>query len=335
MKSAWRKSEPESIFPTGLALELPGRLVDRRPTAAPPSAGNLTAPSPLYRARLWRIGLWLARTLPSGLDLRLARAAAALAWRLAVRRREIVVRNLLPIFRNHRPAAERHARKLFHEFALKLLDLWRCENGRADHQWFADWTGWEIFLAARARGRGVLLVTPHLGNWELGGPFLARRGIPLLVLTRDEPDPRLTALRRDSRARWGVETLVVGNDTFAILEIIRRLEASATVALLVDRPPPPTAVDVTLFGRRFSASIAAAELARASGCAIVPTFIVRRPGGYRAEILPEIVYDRARIGNRNGRIQLTGEIVRAFEPVIRRYAAQWYHFVSVWPDSPA
>jgi lauroyl/myristoyl acyltransferase len=89
---------------------------------------------------------------------------------------------------------------------------------------------------------------------------------------------------------------------------------------------------VELFGRNISASVAAAELARASGCAIVPTYIVREAGGYRAQILPEITYDRAAIGRREERVKLTGEILRAFAPVIRQYAAQWYHFVPIWKE---
>jgi hypothetical protein len=64
------------------------------------------------------------------------------------------------------------------------------------------------------------------------------------VLTQPEPDARLTELRQASRARWGVETLVVGEDAFAFIEIIKRLQEGATVALLVDRPPAPTAVTV-------------------------------------------------------------------------------------------
>ena len=103
----------------------------------------------------------------------------------------------------------------------------------------------------------------------------------------------MTELRQRSRSLRGVETLVVGEDAFAFIEIIKRLQAGATVALLVDRPPAPTAVNVDLFGRPFPASIAAAELARASGCAIVPVYIVREDGGHLARILPEIAYDRA------------------------------------------
>src|SRR5439155_54004 len=120
--------------------------------------------------------------------------------------------------------------------------------------------------AAQSARRGILLLTPHLGNWEFGAPLLARRGVNLLVITLAEPTRRLTELRQASRARWGIETLVIGRDPFAFVEIIRRLESGAVVALLVDRPPETSAVMVELFGRKFAASIAAAELARASGC---------------------------------------------------------------------
>jgi KDO2-lipid IV(A) lauroyltransferase len=244
-----------------------------------------------------------------------------------------LIENLLPVMAGDRARAKIAARKLFTEFAVKLADLWRYESGVSNDQWFVDWNGWEIFAAAQGRGRGVLLVTPHLGNWELGGAFMTRHGTKLLVLTQAEPDPHLTAMRQASRARWGVETIVVGSDAFAIVEIIRRLQAGATVALLVDRPPAPTAVTVELFGQPFAASIAAAELARASGCAIVPTYIVRESGGYRAQILPEITYDRARIGDRAARVQLTQEILRAFEPPLRQYITQWFHFVPIWPSA--
>jgi predicted RND superfamily exporter protein len=298
---------------------------------AKPSAQKISGPSKFYGARLWQIGLILTRLLPKFLVVALAKCSAAIYWRLAAHRREIVIQNLLPVL-NDRKLATRAARELFTEFTLKLADLWRYESGGAFEQWQGDWNGWENFTNAHAHGKGVLLVTPHLGNWEFGGEFLIEHGHKLLVLTQPEPDPRLTELRQMSRTRRGIETLVVGEDAFAFVEIIRRLQEGATVALLVDRPPAPTAVTVNLFGKPFSASIAAAELARASGCAIVPGYIVRRHDSYLAHILPEITYDRAAIGNREARIRLTQEILRAFEPAIRQHLTQWFHFVPIWPD---
>jgi KDO2-lipid IV(A) lauroyltransferase len=267
------------------------------------------------------------------LCIALARFFAAIYWRLAPRRREVVVQNLLPVLNGNRHAAEETARSLFREFAIKLADLWRYESGLPLNASREGWKGWDLFVQAQARGKGVLLITPHLGNWELGGAFLAQRGVKLLVLTQAEPEPQLTRLRQDSRARWGIETLVVGEDAFGFVEIIKRLQAGATVALLVDRPPPATAVTVEAFGRPIQASVAAAELARASGCAIVPAYLVRHADSYLAQILPEIPYDRAAIGDRAARTRLTQEIMRAFEPIIRQHVEQWYHFVPVWPEN--
>jgi KDO2-lipid IV(A) lauroyltransferase len=177
----------------------------------------------------------------------------------------------------------------------------------------------------------LLLLTPHLGNWEFGAPLLAKRGVKLLVITLTEPQERLTQLRQASRARWGIETLVIGSNPFAFVEIIRRLESGETVALLVDRPPEASAVMVELFGKQFRASIAPAELARASGCALLPVYLPRTERGYAAHILPEIPYDRAALRASDARHRLTQEIMRAFEPAIRQHPDQWYHFVPIWP----
>jgi predicted exporter/lauroyl/myristoyl acyltransferase len=289
------------------------------------------APSQFYRGAIWKMGLGVVRCLPRAITRSVAAGGAAIYWRLAAHRREVVVQNLSPVLNDDPATAALAARALFTQFALKLADLWRYEAGAELESWGMVWKGWDIYRAAEARGRGVLLVTPHLGNWEIGGAFLPKEGFKLIVLTQPEPDPVLTEMRKASRARYGVETIVVGEDAFAFIEIVKRLQGGATVALLMDRPAAPTAVNVQMFGRPFSASIAAAELARASGCAILPGCIVRTREGYEGELLPEIPYDRAKIGNRAARIQLTQEIMSVFQAPIRQYVSQWYHFVPIWP----
>ena len=295
-------------------------------------ATDAAGPSAFYGANLWRIGLIAGRCLPSGLCYGLSRMLLAIYRSLAPGRKEVVIQNLLPALDGDRAAAERAAQKLFQNFSMKLVDLWRYESGQSVDPLFADLTGWEHFVAAQATGRGVLMITPHLGNWEFGGPLLTRRGVKLHVITLAEPGRGLTELRLASRARRGVETLVIGQDAFAFVEVIKRLQAGATVALLVDRPPAASAVTVELFGRPFLASIAAAELARASGAAIVPVYLPRTGGGYAAHVLPEISYDRAALGNRDARRELTQIIMRAFEPALRQHPDQWYHFVPLWPE---
>ena len=291
------------------------------------------APSSFYGAGFWKLGLLLGRHLPAVAAVWLSRLLLTGYWLFAKRRRAVVVENLLPALKGDRSAAESAARRLFQQFAVKLVDLWRYESGQPVDDLFAELTGWEHFTAAHARGKGVLMITPHLGNWEFGGPLLTRRGIKLHVITLVEPGEGLTELRQSSRARWGIETLVIGQDAFAFVEVIKRLQEGATVALLVDRPPEASATEVELFGRPFKASIAAAELARASGAALVPVYLPRTAQGYAAHVLPEIPYDRATLGNREARRELTQKILRAFEPAIRQHLEQWFHFVPIWPKS--
>jgi lauroyl/myristoyl acyltransferase len=293
-----------------------------------------SAPSVFYRVWLWKMGLVCVRILPYFVLKLICVTVAEIYCRLHRQRREIVVRNLLPVVSHDWRLAEKTARKLFRRFAVKLADLWRFESGVSMDRWLTAGTDWGILEAACARKRGVLLLTPHLGNWELGGALLAQRGIKIVVLTQAEPGDGLTELRQASRARWGIETFVIGGSGFDFVEIIKRLQDGANVALLIDRPPEAKAAEVELFGRPFRASIAAAELARASGCALLGVVVVREPGGgYAARILPEFKYDRAALGNREARRQLTQQILRGFEPEIRRHADQWFHFVPVWPVS--
>jgi KDO2-lipid IV(A) lauroyltransferase len=227
----------------------------------------------------------------------------------------------------------RAANRLFSRFAQKLVDLWVYESGSEISHLFGALRGKEQLEAARACGRGILLVTPHLGNWEFGAPLLTREGVSMQIVTLAEPDEALTELRKRSRERWNVESVVIGDDPFGFVELIRRLESGATVALLVDRPAPATATTVDLFGRPFPASSAPAELARATGCTILPVYVVREDGQYAATALPSVDYDRVTLRDPANRHALTQKILRAFEPAIRQHPDQWYHFVPVWSAS--
>ena len=298
--------------------------------AAHANAGP-AGPSMLYRVAPWRGAVFMARRLPHFILGRLAVHGAQAYWLSCAQRRRVVFENLLPVVNGDRLAARIATRELFAQFGLKLADLWRYESGLSIYNLFNSLTGWEHYEAAHAQGRGVLFVTIHLGNWEFGAPLLTQRGIRLHVITLEEPDARFTEFRQRARARWGIDTLALGNDPFGAVEIVRRLEANHSVALLMDRPPSGTSVRVELFGRPFDASISAAELARATGCALLPVYLPRTSRGYAAQILPPVSYDRREIGSREARIQLTQKIMQCFEPAIRLYATQWFHFVPIWP----
>jgi len=293
---------------------------------------NTPAPSSFYRVGLWRLGLAIVRILPAWLVKGFCVSVAELHYRIGRQRREVVVQNLLPALSGNRPEAEKTARRLYRNFASKLVDLWRVEGGVPVRDWLTDPAGLEIIRAARQRAQGILFITLHLGNWEHGGLLLAEVGIQLTVLTLAEPDDELTKLRMASRERWRIQTLIIGQDSFAFLEVIKRLQAGEALAISLDRPPTRSGVSVELFGQPFEASVGAAELARASGCALIGVTIVRRREGFAVKVLPEFTYDRKALGNREARRELTQQILRAFEPQIREDMDQWYQFVPIWPN---
>jgi len=300
-----------------------------------PASSKNSGPSSLYGGPLWNLAGLAARHAPRPLLVGLARWAARGYALMRPARREIVLQNLLPVLEGDRAAAERATRENFDRFAEKLVDLWRLEFGANRGVPVEPAGGWDTFDEAVASGRGVLLVTVHLGNWELGGPLLTRLGSRPLILSAPEPDPVLTEMRIRARARLGVDSLIVGADPFAFVEVIQRLQEGRMVALLLDRPPKG-GVEVTLFGRPIQASPAAADLARATGCRIVPVFVVRQEDSYRAFALSAVDYDWALLGTAAARQELTGRILRVFEPAIRQFPGQWFHFVPVWnPSAPS
>lgn len=314
---------------------LPGwwRCVFRRkfpPAAVTKSHGAQPA---FYRGTAWRAGMVCAKYFPAAWLKIIAAGLADGYWLWQRKNRETVVKNFIPAFGGDRAAAENAARAAHRNFAAKLIDLWRVEGGEVIQDWLTNEGELDIIRTARRRGRGTLFITLHLGNWEHGGQLLNQLGIRLTVLSQVEPDDGLTDFRKAARARYGVDTLIIGDDGFAFVEVIKRLQAGADLALSLDRPPDRGGVPVEFFGHPFEASLAAAELARASGCALVGVTIVRRPEGYAVKVLPEFAYDRQALGSREARRELTQQILRAFEPEIRKNIEQWYQFTPIWPQN--
>ena len=127
---------------------------------------RLSRPSSLYGPALWNAGLKIVRHVPLSVARSGARAGTAIYSAMNRRRREVVFRNLLPIFGGDEGKARAAARRLFWNFGNKLADLLRYEAGLPVAPRMGELAGWDDFDEARRSG-GVLLVTPHLGNWEM------------------------------------------------------------------------------------------------------------------------------------------------------------------------
>ena len=220
-------------------------------------------------------------------------------------------------------------------FSRMLADYFLCAGANAARHCDAlieGWSGFENLAAARAAGCGTIVVTGHLGHWELGGLVLARRGLPLTVVTLEEPSTGLTRWREACRRQLGIKTITVGpGHPFAFVEMIQTLRRNELVAMLVDRPYAGTGTPVRLFGHETEFSSAPALLAKHTGAAVLPAFVLRQPGGRYISVAEPAVPMSATADLAAN----TQRIASAFEPSIRGHPAQWFHYVPIWSKNEA
>jgi KDO2-lipid IV(A) lauroyltransferase len=92
--------------------------------------------------------------------------------------------------------------------------------------------GWDLVERARAEGRGFMIVTGHLGNWELGGSYVAARGVPLEAVARRMENPLFDRYLTETRRRIGMTVI---HDADAVRRVPRALREQHSVAFLIDQ----------------------------------------------------------------------------------------------------
>ena len=187
--------------------------------------------------------------------------------------------------------------------------------------------GFEHLKAAHEAGKGCFLVTGHFGFFELGGLVMTQLGFPITALTLPEPTSALTQWRADFRARWGVKTIVVRDDTFAILDIVRTLRDGGFVASLADRPydDGPIAVECPHGSILFSKG--PVLLALLAACPIIPVGVIRQPDGTFDIEAGTMIEPRWLPGGREETLACyTRQIAAALVSLFARAPEQWYHY---------
>jgi len=218
----------------------------------------------------------IVRLLPARAADGLAMGIARLAFALRVPARARLEENLARLLeREPDPALEAVAREAFDNFARSFTDFLRL--GHAPPGGLAgavEVHGAEHLKAARGSGRGVILLSAHLGNWELGAAWLAAGGAPIHLVARAHPSPWVERFYARRRHAWGVRLMSDRPLWRPAAAALRRRE---WVALMADRSTPELGT-----GRRASVCAWAAVLARRTGALMLPAVIVRQPDGRHA-----------------------------------------------------
>ena len=255
-------------------------------------------------------------------------------YHLIGRRRRMALENLRlalgdqlspeEILRVAKESFANHGRGLAELFRFPLLD---SEGLLA----LVQLEGLEHFQAAEAQGKGVLVLSAHLGNFDLMAPLLAAKGYPAALVSK------LPAVR--SASRWWLGTrenkgvrIFAGEGT--LKDTLRCLREGGSVGFVLDQSAVHRdGLFVPFFGRPASTLSTLAVLARRTGSPIIPIHIFREGGGHRMIIEPPL-NAQPQPDKEADILERTKSYARWTEKVIRRHPEQWTWLHNRWKTKP-
>lgn len=142
----------------------------------------------------------------------------------------------------------------------------------------------ENIAAAFKRGKGVIFLIVHEGNWELSNIICANLGFPFVLFVRDQGFPRLNTLLNSYRLKQGAK--IIHKDG-GLRELVEVLKSNQGIGMTVDQGGKSGEI-VKFFGKDASMSVGAVKLALKYDCAIIPVFYTRVKGPYTKVILDQV-----------------------------------------------
>ncbi len=185
--------------------------------------------------------------------------------------------------------------------------------------------------AALARGKGVVFVTGHVGNWELLARYVALENYKAAVIGKELSDPRTTRLVERFRMSGKLRVIWRGSQGSA-KEMLRALKSNSILGILIDQDTKVQSVWVPFFGKLAKTPRAAADLALRTGAVPMLGFCTRMgPLKYRITMqeipIPPLEGEAAAMA-------LTAELTRGIEAQIRAYPEQWVWIHQRWKSQP-
>ncbi|MEP6808412.1 MAG: lysophospholipid acyltransferase family protein [Chloroflexota bacterium] len=299
-----------------------------RPGAA--SAGEPRREQLIYWA--YRLGERVISWLPRWLVLPLAAAAGNAAHDLTADKRALVRENVAHVLRlpQDHPRVRRAARRAFRNYAKYLVDMMRLDVlDPQDVVKLVEIDNLELLDEARARERGVLLCTVHVGGMDLIAPALHRFGHEMHVVADDTTYGRLYEHLRSIRARHGL--ILIG--WRSLRGLFKALKQGSNLVLVCDGGYRDGDVPVDFLGEPTTFPAGPAALSARSGAPILPVACSRLPNDrFRTRGLPLITAasdDPAEL------YRATQSLADALGSVIAEDPGQWYMFRPVWPQTDA
>jgi KDO2-lipid IV(A) lauroyltransferase len=204
------------------------------------------------------------------------------------------------------------------------------DNPRQALDWVVDIEGESILQDLFMRQKGAVILTAHLGNWELLAAWLCQRGYPLYAVVRDPDDSDIADLIEEYRSRVGLRTL---KKRFIMKEAVRLVQSGAFLGLLADQDGGPSGISSTFLGKKCSTVNGPAAISLMADVPIVPVISYRiAPFHHQIIVSPPLLLPEE--GKRKERIEaitLTADTV--IEKMVYRHPEQWLWLHRRWHTS--
>lgn len=283
----------------------------------------------MYNYTLYRIGQFIALSLPLKIAYKVAIFVSDARYLFAGTDRKTVRENLKAIFPEKTEKEIKKIRiRVFRNFAKYLVDFFRFE--KIDREYIKKKIRIEnihYFDRALSQGKGVIALSAHLGNWELGGVVLSLLGYPFWAVALPHKDKRVDNFFNFQRERKGFRVIPLGK---AVRACFRLLKENKMVALAGDRDFTEKGLATDFFGKQTILPEGPAAFALQTGAAIVPGFMLRNDDDTFTLRMEEPVEFKIS-GNKKDDVRMIIDTYKKiFESYIRKYPDQWYMFRRFW-----
>jgi KDO2-lipid IV(A) lauroyltransferase len=273
--------------------------------------------------------------IPRKKAMRLGRAVGRLWFFLDRRHRKVALNNLTYVFGCEKSPVEvrQMAEQVFANTACILFEIgWAYRAESREIIGSIRFDGLENLRQAMKKEKGVLVLTGHLGSWELLVAAIGVLGYPASIVYRPFDFRPLDSFFHKFRGRFRARLLPKYGAAKGILKALRRKEL---VGILLDQNAGRAqGVFVDFFGKTACTNRGLALMAQRTGAPVVPVFLVREGCGYRMDAGPEVGWIAT--GDPADDISVnTRRYNQVLESYIRRYPEQWFWVHRRWKTRPA
>jgi Kdo2-lipid IVA lauroyltransferase/acyltransferase len=267
---------------------------------------------------LMRFGFSAARVLPIRGPLRLLGCVAPHIFRSAARRAQRHLRAVMPQL-----DAAKTTRRMFVHFAESMWEISRLHRSVPD----LDGPARQILDSALAEGMGAVMISGHIGNWELLGQAIAAAGYPIATIAKPSYDRRITQWMGEWRTVHGLQ-MVWRDEGNAGKTILRILRQNGLMAFLIDQNTKTAGDFVPFFGRPAFTPTIPAAIALRTGTPVIFCWHHRRQGRHKIGV-ERIQYTPSGDAKRDV-MALTALFNERLESVIRSAPEQWVWLHTRW-----